>query len=66
MAQPTSSTEGVAHLATGLIGGYAVNKMLGRGGGLLTFAIGAVIVAYLHAQLDAPVAKAMAAAGLQF
>ena len=66
MAQPTSNTRTAAHIAVGFLGGCVTNKMLGRGGGLLAFLVGAVIVAYLHAELDAPVAKGMASIGLQF
>lgn len=65
MATPTPSTRIVAHAAVGLVGGIAAKKLLGTGG-VLVFVAGLAIVILLHEALDAPVARAMATAGLQF
>ena len=54
----------VAHGAVGIVGGIAAKKLLGTGG-LVVFVVGSALVIVFHRALDAPVAKAMAAAGLQ-
>ena len=65
MAAPTPNTRMVAHAAVGIAGGIAAKKILGTGG-VLVFLAGLAFVIMLHEALDAPVAKAMATAGLQF
>ncbi len=65
MAYPTPTTRYVAHVAVGAAAAYAVPKLLGKSGAVAALA-SFLLVAWLHAQLDAPVAKVMVAAGLQF
>lgn len=65
MAAPTPNTRMVAHAAVGIVGGVAAKKILGTGG-FFVFLAGFVLVIMLHEALDAPVARAMTAAGLQF
>jgi len=65
MAVPTPNTRLVAHGAVGIAGGAVAVKFFGKTG-LIAFIAGFVLVAWLHAQFDAPLAKGMAAVGLQF
>lgn len=64
MAAPTKATKTVAHGAVGLVGGMIANSLFGRTGGA-AFLAGFLLLAFLHAELDAPLAKAMAGAGVQ-
>lgn len=61
--KPTNATRTVAHIAVGVAAAVAVPKLTGKGDGAAI--IGAVIAAYVHELLDAPVAKAMVSAGIQ-
>jgi hypothetical protein len=65
MAYPTPATRYVAHVAVGAAAAAVTHKMLGKSGAVFTVA-SFLLVAWLHAQFDAPVAKAMADVGLQF
>lgn len=64
MAAPTPNTRMIAHTAVGIAGGIVAKKTLGTGG-VLIFLAGLTLVIMLHEALDAPVARAMATAGLQ-
>jgi hypothetical protein len=60
---PTNATKTAAHIAVGVAAAMIVPKIVGKGTGVA--ALGALIAVALHVMLDAPVAKAMVAAGLQ-
>lgn len=65
MVAPTPATRTVAHAAVGVAAGLIVPKVVGKGG-IWVALVGAVIIVWLHEALDAPVAKIMAASGIQF
>ena len=60
---PTKATKKAAHIAVGVAAALIVPKVTGKGIGAA--ALGALIAVALHEMFDAPVAKAMVAAGLQ-
>jgi ABC-type glycerol-3-phosphate transport system permease component len=64
MAKPTKATRTVAHVAVGAAAGYVVSKVLGKG--LEAVLIGALLAVLAHEMLDVPVARLMAANGIQF
>lgn len=61
--QPTNTTRTAAHMVVGVAAAVIVPKLTGKGIGAAI--IGAIIAAYLHELLDAPVAKVMVSAGIQ-
>jgi hypothetical protein len=64
MVRPTEATRTVSHVAVGAAAGFLLPKMLGKG--IEAAVLGAVFAVMLHAMFDAPLAKAMAANGIQF
>jgi hypothetical protein len=64
MAAPTPNTRIAAHAAVGLAATAAAAKAFGRRGGPVALMTG-LFVAFLHKELDAPVARAMAALGIR-
>jgi hypothetical protein len=62
--QPSNATRTVAHAAVGVAAAVLVPKITGKGIGAAL--IGAFIVVFLHELLDAPLAKVMVGAGIQF
>jgi hypothetical protein len=62
--KPTNATRTAAHIAVGVAAAVIVPKLTGKGIGAAI--IGAIAVVFLHELLDAPVAKAMVSAGIQF
>lgn len=65
MATPTPATRWVAHALVGALAAVVVKQLFHARGSLTTMAALA-FGAYLHNEFDAPVARAMAQAGLQF
>lgn len=63
MANPTPATRYVAHAAVGAAAAYVTKQFLGKSG--LAALASFILLAWVHAQFDAPVAKAMVAAGFQ-
>jgi hypothetical protein len=61
---PSNATRTAAHVAVGVAAAVLVPKLTGKGA--VAAALGAVIVVMFHEMLDAPVAKAMVHAGIQF
>ena len=64
MARPTQATRTVSHMAVGAAAGFLLPKMLGKG--IEAAILGALSAVLLHAMFDAPLARAMAANGIQF
>lgn len=64
MAKPTQATRTVSHVAVGAAAGFFLPKMLGKG--IEAALLGAMFAVLLHAMFDAPLAKTMAANGIQF
>jgi uncharacterized membrane protein YvlD (DUF360 family) len=62
--KPTNATRTVAHIAVGVAAAVTVPKLTGKGIGAAI--VSAIVVVFLHELLDAPVAKAMVSAGIQF
>lgn len=60
---PTNATRTAAHIIVGIAAAVLIPKITGKGAGAAI--IGSIIAVYLHESLDAPVAKAMAGAGVQ-
>lgn len=64
MAAPTPSTRVAAHIVVGLAATAAAAKAFGRRGGPAALMTG-LFVAFLHKELDAPVARALAELGIR-
>jgi hypothetical protein len=60
---PTNATRTAAHITVGVAAAVIVPKMTGKGIGASI--VGALVAVFLHELLDAPLAKAMASAGIQ-
>jgi hypothetical protein len=62
--KPTQATRTAAHIVVGVAAAVIVPRLTGKGIGAAL--VGAVVTVWLHELLDAPLAKVMVSAGIQF